>query len=163
MNIGFAVADFLTQVVLVVVGVVLVLDPDLLVEQVDFGTTPTRRRLPDRDPGRRWSPTPGIETISNMAEEARDYGKTIPRGIGLVVGRRGRDLRVPARDRAVGDAGRRTARPRSALPKEQGGYADDPVLGVVENMDLGALQGAGRDLRRHPRRDDPVHRHQRRA
>ena len=27
----------------------------------------------------------GIETISNMAEEARDYGKTIPRGIGLVV------------------------------------------------------------------------------
>ena len=28
----------------------------------------------------------GIETISNMAEEARDYGKTIPRGIGLVVG-----------------------------------------------------------------------------
>ncbi len=27
----------------------------------------------------------GIETISNMAEEARDYGKTIPRGIGGVV------------------------------------------------------------------------------
>ena len=41
MNIGFAVADFLTQVGLVVVGVVLVLDPDLLVDQVDFGTTPT--------------------------------------------------------------------------------------------------------------------------
>ena len=29
-----------------------------------------------------------------------------------------------------------------ALPKEEGGYADDPVLGVVANMDLGALQGA---------------------
>ena len=29
-----------------------------------------------------------------------------------------------------------------ALPKEQGGYADDPVLGVVENIDLGALQHA---------------------
>ena len=27
----------------------------------------------------------GIETVSNMAEEARDVGKTIPRGIGLVV------------------------------------------------------------------------------
>ncbi len=26
--------------------------------------------------------------------------------------------------------------------KEEGGYADDPILGVVENMDLGALQGA---------------------
>ena len=27
-----------------------------------------------------------------------------------------------------------------ALPKEQGGYADDPILGVVKNIDLGALQ-----------------------
>ena len=27
-----------------------------------------------------------------------------------------------------------------ALPKEQGGYADDPILGVVENMHLGSLQ-----------------------
>ena len=27
----------------------------------------------------------GIETISNMAEEARDYGKTIPRAMGGVV------------------------------------------------------------------------------
>src|SRR5687767_10234407 len=40
-NVGFAVADFLTQVALVLVGVVLVLDPDLLVRQVDFGTAPT--------------------------------------------------------------------------------------------------------------------------
>ena len=29
-----------------------------------------------------------------------------------------------------------------ARSKEEGGYADDPILGVVENMDLGALQGA---------------------
>ena len=28
-----------------------------------------------------------------------------------------------------------------ALSKEDGGFADDPILGVVENMDLGALQG----------------------
>ena len=48
----------------------------------------------------------GIETISNMAEEARDVGKTIPRGIGLVVGRGGRDLRVPARGGALRHAGR---------------------------------------------------------
>ena len=54
--------------------------PDTLVDNIHFGTAPTCERLPDRDPGRRWSPTPGIETISNMAEEARDYGKTIPRG-----------------------------------------------------------------------------------
>src|SRR5919206_1518986 len=40
-NIGFAVADFMTQVILVVVGIVLVLNPRMLVEQVDFGTVPT--------------------------------------------------------------------------------------------------------------------------
>src|SRR4029079_17045464 len=40
-NIGFAVTDFLTQVVLVVVGIVLVFDPDLLVRQIDLGTVPT--------------------------------------------------------------------------------------------------------------------------
>ena len=28
-----------------------------------------------------------------------------------------------------------------AQSKEEGGYADDPILGVVENIDLGALQG----------------------
>jgi basic amino acid/polyamine antiporter, APA family len=29
-----------------------------------------------------------------------------------------------------------------AQSKEEGGYADDPILGVVANLDLGALQGA---------------------
>ena len=61
----------------------------------------------------------GIETVSNMAEEARDYGKTIPRGIGLVVRRRGRDLRVPARDRAVGDAGRERRDRSSRCPRRR--------------------------------------------
>jgi APA family basic amino acid/polyamine antiporter len=28
-----------------------------------------------------------------------------------------------------------------ALSKEEGGYADDPILGVVANLDLGAMQG----------------------
>ena len=50
-----------------------------------------------------------------------------------------------------------------ALPKEEGGYADDPVLGVVKNMDLGSLEHAAEIYVGHPRRDDPVHRHERRA
>ena len=50
-----------------------------------------------------------------------------------------------------------------ALPKEEGGYADDPVLGVVENMDLGRAPGRGRDLRGRAGRHDPLHRHERRA
>ena len=77
-NIGFAIADFMTQVLLVAVGVVLVLDPELLVRQVDFGTTPTVGNFLIAIPVAMVAYT-GIETISNMAEEARDVGKTIPR------------------------------------------------------------------------------------
>ena len=81
----------------------------------------------------------GIETISNMAEEARDYGKTIPRGIGLVVGAVAVIYTfLPAV--ALSAMPVKNGETVLALPKEEGGYADDPVLGVVENMDLGSLQ-----------------------
>jgi basic amino acid/polyamine antiporter, APA family len=139
-NIGFAVADFMTQVLLVAIGIVLVLDPDLLVRQVDFGTTPTVGNFLIAIPVAMVAYT-GIETISNMAEEARDVGKTIPRGIGLVVG-------AVAVIYAFLPAVALSAMPVKdgttvlALPKEEGGYADDPVLGVVANMDLGGLSGA---------------------
>ena len=138
-NIGFAVADFLTQVGLVLIGVVLVLDPELLVEQVDFGTVPTVGDFLIAIPVAMVAYT-GIETVSNMAEEARDYQKTIPRGIGLVV------LAVaviyvflPAI--ALSAMPVVNGETILAKPSEEGGYADDPILGVVENMDLGALQG----------------------
>jgi basic amino acid/polyamine antiporter, APA family len=139
-NVFFAVADFLTQVLLVVVGVVLVLDPDLLVRQIDIGTSPTWTDFLIAIPVGMVAYT-GIETISNMAEEARDYGHTIPRGIGLVV------VAVfviyaflPAV--ALSAMPVQNGETSLALPKEEGGYADDPILGVVANMDLGALQGA---------------------
>ena len=103
-NVGFAVADFLTQVALVVVGIFLVLDPDLLVNQVDFGTTPTRRRLPDRHP----RGDGGVHRHRDRVEHGRGGAGLSedhpawdwPRGL-----RRGRDLRVPPGNRAVGDAG----------------------------------------------------------
>src|SRR5215218_1648385 len=139
-NIGFAVADFLTQVILVVVGIVLVLDPDLLVRQVDFGTVPTVGDFLIAIPVAMVAYT-AIETISNMAEKARDVGKTIPRGIGLVVG-------AVAVIYAFLPAVALSAMPVEngetllAVSKENGGYADDPVLGVVANMHLGAFQGA---------------------
>jgi basic amino acid/polyamine antiporter, APA family len=136
-NVGFAVADFLTQVILVVVGIVLVLDPQLLVEQVDFGTTPTVGDFLIAIPVAMVAYT-GIETISNMAEEARDYGKTIPRGIGLVVGAVAVIYTfLPAV--ALSAMPVKNGETVLALPKEEGGYADDPVLGVVNNMDLGSF------------------------
>jgi basic amino acid/polyamine antiporter, APA family len=139
-NVGFAVADFLTQVGLVVVGIFLVLDPQLLLDQVDFGTTPTLGDFLIAIPVAMVAYT-GIETVSNMAEEARDVGRTIPRGIGLVV------LAVAViysflPSIALSAMPVVDGQTKLALPKEQGGYADDPVLGVVENMDLGALQGS---------------------
>jgi basic amino acid/polyamine antiporter, APA family len=138
-NVFFAVADFLTQVVLVVVGIVLVFDPDVLVNQVDFGTTPTVSDFLIAIPVGMVAYT-GIETISNMAEEARDYGKTIPRGMGLVVIA---VFVIYSFLPAVALSAMPVENGETALgkPKEEGGYADDPVLGVVENMELGALQG----------------------
>ena len=139
LNIFLALTDFFTQVLLVVVGMVLVLSPETLVNNVDFGTYPTLSDFLIAIPVGMVAYT-GIETISNMAEEAKDYGKTIPRGMGAVVAA---VVAIYAFLPAVA---------LSALPvvdgetklaqsKEEGGYADDPVLGVVQNMDLGFLQG----------------------
>ncbi len=138
-NIFFAIADFLTQVLLVVIGVVLVLDPDLLLRQIDFGSVPTISDFLIAIPVGMVAYT-GIETISNMAEEARDYKKTIPRGIGLVVGAVAVIyVFLPAIALSVMPV--RNGETVLAKPQEQGGFADDPILGVVENIDLGPLQG----------------------
>ncbi len=83
----------------------------------------------------------GIETVSNLAEEAKDYGHTIPRGIGSVVGAVVVIYTfLPAV--ALSAMPVENGETLLALPKEEGGYADDPVLGVVENIDLGVLQDA---------------------
>ena len=134
-NIFFAVADFLTQVVLVVVGMVLVLSPDLLVRQVDLGRVPTVGNFLLAIPVGMVAYT-GIETISNMAEEARDYGKTIPRGIlGVVIAVAAIYAFLPA----IALSAMPVVDGQTVLATE---YAGDPVLGVVENMELGAFEGA---------------------
>jgi APA family basic amino acid/polyamine antiporter len=89
----------------------------------------------------------GIETISNMAEEARDETTTIPRAINRVV------IAVFAIYAAL-PAVALSALPvtqnpetgeyetKLGLPEEEGGYAGDPILGVVQQIDLGAFQDA---------------------
>jgi basic amino acid/polyamine antiporter, APA family len=137
-NVFFAVADFCTQVLLVLIGIVLVLNPDMLVRQIDFGTTPTVSDFLIAIPVGMVAYT-GIETISNMAEEARDVGKTIPHGMGLVVVA---VFVIYAFLPAVALSAMPVVNGDTllAMPKEEGGFSNDPVLGVVENMDLGALQ-----------------------
>src|SRR5829696_8896953 len=138
LNIFLALTDFLTQVVLVVVGIVLVLSPDTLVENVSLWDSPTLSNFLIAIPVGMVAYT-GIETISNMAEEARDYGKTIPRGMaGVVVAVFTIYAFLPSV--ALSAMPVKNGETLLALPKEEGGYADDPVLGVVENMGLGSLQ-----------------------
>jgi APA family basic amino acid/polyamine antiporter len=133
LNVFLALADFATQVILVVVGLVLVFSPNVLVHNVDFGTYPTISNFLIAIPVGMVAYT-GIETISNMAEEAKDYTHTIPRGIGAVV------IAVVAIYAFLPSVA------LSAMPVVHGKtalattYAGDPILGVVKNIDLGIFQ-----------------------
>src|SRR5918999_1736438 len=138
LNIVLAILDFLTQVGLVILGFVLVLSPDVLVDNIDFGTTPTVSDFLIAIPVGMVAFT-GIDTISNMAEEARDYGRTVPQAMRLVVvAVMAISLTLPAV--ALSAMPVDDGRTLLALGPEEGGYADNPVLGVVVNLGLGGVQ-----------------------
>src|SRR4051812_42942039 len=143
LNVTLAVIDFFTQLLLVVVGAVLVLSPSTLANNVDFGVAPTWKDFFLAIPIGMIAYT-GIETISNMAEEAKNEQVTIPGAINRVV------IAVfaiyaalpavalsalPVQTTATG-----THQTLLGLTEEQGGYAGDPILGVVKQLDLGFLQ-----------------------
>src|SRR5215213_2453915 len=145
-NVGLAITDFLTQLLLVVVGGILVFSPDTLIDNVELGVAPTWKDFFLAIPVGMIAYT-GIETISNMAEEARDETKTIPAAIKRVV------IAVfaiyaalpavalsalPVYQEADGDFVTKLG-----LSEDEGGFAGDPILGVVKQIDLGFLQGAG--------------------
>ena len=140
LNVFLAIADFLTQVALVIIGFALVLSPDTLIENVDFGTSPTVSDFLVAIPVGMVAFT-GIDTISNMAEEARDYGRTIPRAMaGVVTAVMAISLTLPAvalSAMPVGDDGKTLL----AVASDEGGYADNPILGVVKELGLGSMQG----------------------
>jgi basic amino acid/polyamine antiporter, APA family len=138
LNIGLAVLDLATQVLLAVIGFVLVLDPSLLVHQVHLGSAPTWSQLIFALSVAMVAYT-GIETVSNMSEEAKDPGRDVPRATNLVVFA---VLGVYAGISVVA---------LSALPVVHGHtalgttYENDPVLGIVSSFGLaGALQTAAR-------------------
>jgi APA family basic amino acid/polyamine antiporter len=146
LNIVLAITDLATQLLLVIVGILLVLSPDVLVHNVHLGVAPSWKSFLVAIPIGMIAYT-GIETISNMAEEARDETRTVPRAIRFVV------LAVFAIYAALPMVA------LSALPvhkgadghyttllgtsEERGGFAGDPVLGIVKHLHLGALQSAG--------------------
>lgn len=135
LNTILAVADLATQIILVGIGMFLVLSPEVLIDNIHLGVAPT------------WSDFAlgiavgmiaytGIETISNMSEEARDVARSVPQGVGLVV------ISVMALYLLIPIVA------LSAMPVELNSageyvtelgttYADDPILGIVENLGLG--------------------------
>ncbi|MGN6815633.1 MAG: amino acid permease, partial [Solirubrobacterales bacterium] len=114
----------------------LVLSPQVLVDNVHLGVAPT------------WSDFAlgiavgmiaytGIETISNMAEEARDAARTIPRSVGLVVAAvLGLYLLIPIVALSAMPVVKESGHYVTALGTE---FADDPILGIVENLGLSHL------------------------
>src|SRR6266550_8143237 len=84
-NVGLAAIDFATQVLLVLLGFVLVFSPHTLTTNVHFGTTPTWSHFLLAIPIAMIAYT-GIETVSNLSEEARDPPRDIPRAITWVAG-----------------------------------------------------------------------------
>jgi APA family basic amino acid/polyamine antiporter len=146
LNIALAVVDFLTQVLLVLLGAFLVLSPSTLVENVDLGTAPTWTQFLLAIPVGMIAYT-GIETISNMAEEAKDEGRTIPAAINRVqIAVFAIYFTLPSVALSAlpvsFDASRGEYVTLLGLPEDEGGYAGDPILGVVKSIDLGFLQGA---------------------
>src|SRR5947208_3430272 len=144
-NILLAVTDFLTQLLLVLIGFFLILSPHTLIHNVHLGVAPTWKDFFLAIPVGMIA-YKGLETISNLAEEARDETKTIPEAIKRVV------IAVfaiyaflplvalsalPVTQNADG-----SYQTLLGLPESQGGYAGDPILGVVKQLHLGALQNA---------------------
>ena len=141
-----AVIDFMTQLLLVVVGFVLVFSPHVLVDNVHLGVAPTWKDFVLAIPIGMLAYT-GIETISNMSEEARDEAKTIPAAINRVrIAVFAIYFTLPAIALSALPVQQKpdgTYYTLLGLPEEQGGYAGDPILGFVKQIDLGPLQGPG--------------------
>jgi len=143
LNVVLAVADLCTQLVLVVLGVVLVLNPSLLVNQVHLGTAPTWSNLIFALSVAMVAYT-GIETISNMAEEAKDPGRQVPRAVNLVVLAvlaiyAGISIIALSALPVVHHAGHYTTQLGTT-------YENDPVLGIVSRLGLhGAVLTIAKD------------------
>jgi APA family basic amino acid/polyamine antiporter len=139
LNFVLAVVDFATQALLLALGVFLVLNFQTLIDNIHLWQAPTLTNFALSIPVAMISYT-GIETISNLSEEARNPRRLIPRSMALVV------LAVMVIYSGLPSVA------LSALPVTETSdgfntqlattYAGDPILGIVKNMDLGVFQTA---------------------
>jgi basic amino acid/polyamine antiporter, APA family len=133
-NVVLAAIDFGTQVLLVLLGFVLVFSPHTLVKNVHFGTAPTWGHFLLAIPIGMIAYT-GIETVSNLSEEARDPVRSIPRSI-LMVAVAVFAIYFTLPLIALSAMPVKHGITVLGLSPDKGGFANDPVLGLVENLGI---------------------------
>jgi APA family basic amino acid/polyamine antiporter len=137
LNIFLAVVDFATQLLLVALGFFLIFNPHILKSNLHFGVAPSWSAFLLAIPVGMIAYT-GIETVSNLAEEARDPVRSIPRAISWVA------IAVFAiyftlpwialSAMPVLHQGSQYVTQLGQAPPH--GFKNDPVLGLVENLGL---------------------------
>jgi APA family basic amino acid/polyamine antiporter len=146
-NVVLAVADFATQLLLVFLGFILVFSPHVLTSNIRLGVAPTWSDFFLSIPIAMLAYT-GIETVSNLSEEARDPLRTVPRAVMYVA------IAVfaiyftlpwvalsamPVVHTANHGYTTLLALPPSETLNGHGGqhgYQNDPVLGLVNNLGI---------------------------
>jgi basic amino acid/polyamine antiporter, APA family len=141
LNVFLAIADLTTQMLLVLLGALLIFRPDRLASNVHFGVAPSVSQLIFGLSLGMIAYT-GIETISNMAEEARNPDRDIPRAINYVLCAvlslyAGISIIAMMALPVYKDAaGHYTTLLAQGPPH---GFAEDPVLGIVSRLPLHVL------------------------
>ena len=148
LSVTLAVIDLATQVLLVIVGFALVFNPDVLVDNVHWGVAPTWSNLALAVPVAMLAYT-GVETVSNLAEEVRDPVRSVPNAykfVALAVFAIFFTLPFIALSALPVELIDGELTTRLALPPEEGGFANDPILGLVQNLGLEGLLLDGAEI-----------------
>jgi basic amino acid/polyamine antiporter, APA family len=139
LNILLAVLDFGTQLLLVVVGFALIFHPHVVFSaNLHWGVAPTWSQFFLAIPIAMIAYT-GIETVSNLAEEARDPPRDIPRSITWVAGAVFAIYFTLPLIALSALPVRKTAHGYETLlgvGPDRGGFKNDPVLGLVKHLGL---------------------------
>jgi APA family basic amino acid/polyamine antiporter len=119
--------------VIVSIGIVLVLHPETLVDNIELGVAPTWGNFALAIAVGMIAYT-GIETLSNMSEEARDAPRTVPKAVALVVTAvLLLFLLIPMVALSAMPVTVEGGEYTTALATT---YAENPMLGIVDNLGL---------------------------
>jgi APA family basic amino acid/polyamine antiporter len=144
LNVFLAVVDFATQLLLVLLGFTLVFSPHIITSNIHLGAAPTWSNFALAIPVAMIAYT-GIETVSNLAEEARDPLRSVPKAIRLVaIAVFAIYFTLPwvalSAMPVVKQGGKYVTQLGQSPPN---GFKNDPVLGLVENLNLHGMLLSG--------------------